>query len=260
MNDIKHTRVPNEIDRRGELEQGDKVIYAAIRRYMNKTSRECFPSLSTIATTLQCSRTKIIKAIERLVATGLLEKTNDGRKNHYRFPETEFDKKFEAFTDEFLELDIPLNIKEYYMDVQHFFRDKDKRNGKGKCGYSNAELARRTGITVPSVKKYNTYLIERGYMQEEQTELKDAAGFPVVQKIFDLDKFQQAALWAKAVTEKIVQHDDEIEELKATNAELKAENKEMRKRMDELEAVVAAGKKKEALERNKVVDCTFPMD
>lgn len=260
MNDIKHTRVPNEIDRRGDLEQGDKVIYAAIRRYMNKTSRECFPSLSTIATTLQCSRTKIIKAIERLVATGLLEKTNDGRKNHYRFPETEFDKKFEAFTDEFLELDIPLNIKEYYMDVQHFFRDKDKRNGKGKCGYSNAELARRTGITVPSVKKYNTYLIERGYMQEEQTELKDAAGFPVVQKIFDLNKFQQAALWAKAVTEQITKNTADIENVQQEQDKTNKRVELLEARLKELEDYKRAKEKEEALERNRVVDCSFPMD
>lgn len=47
------------------------------------------------------------------------------------------------FTDEFLDLDMPLNIKEYYMDIQHYLYGKD--TGIGRCTLSNTELARRTG-------------------------------------------------------------------------------------------------------------------
>lgn len=43
---MKHTEVPHQLDMmkdNHQLEHGDKIIYAAIRRYMNKTTRECFP-------------------------------------------------------------------------------------------------------------------------------------------------------------------------------------------------------------------------
>ena len=143
---MKHTEVPHELDNLKEdntIEHGDKVIYASIRRYMNATTRECFPALNTIAISLKCSINKVRRAIERLVNTGLINKCNDGRKNHYYFPESEFDKRFEMFTDEFLDMDLPLNVKEYYMDIQQYLYGKD--TGIGKCALSNAELARRTG-------------------------------------------------------------------------------------------------------------------
>lgn len=143
---MKHTEVPNEISNlrdRNQLEHGDKIIYATIRRYMNKETRDCFPAISTIAIKLNCSKTKVLSAIKRLLDTKLLEKHIDGRKNHYYFPLTEFDKHFEMFTDEFLDLDLPLNVKEYYMDIQPFLYGKE--TGIGKCSFSNAELARRTG-------------------------------------------------------------------------------------------------------------------
>lgn len=96
-------------------------------------------------------------------------------------------------------------------------------------------------------------------MTEEVLTEKDQAGLPIIQKQFDLEGLHQAALWVKTVTDKIVQHDDAIEEIKAENAELKAENEEMRKRLDKLEATEEARKKREALERNKVVDAIYPM-
>lgn len=143
---MKHTEVPHELDNLKEdhtIEHGDKVIYASIRRYMNATTRECFPAVGTIASALKCSTKKVQHAIERLVNAGFINKCNDGHKNHYYFPESEFDKRFEMFTDEFLDMDLPLNVKEYYMDIQQYLYGKD--TGIGRCALSNAELARRTG-------------------------------------------------------------------------------------------------------------------
>jgi len=125
------------------LEHGDKIIYAAIRTYMNEDTRECFPAVSTIAELLQCSTGKIKLAIGRLIEVGVVQKSNDGRKNHYYFPRSDWDKQFEMFTEAFLRLDMPLNIKEYYMDIQPFLYGKD--TGVGKCSFTNTELSRRTG-------------------------------------------------------------------------------------------------------------------
>lgn len=238
---MKHTEVPNEISNlrdKNQLEHGDKIIYATIRRYMNKETRDCFPSINTIAVKLNCSKTKVLSAIKRLLDTELLEKHIDGRKNHYKFPLTDFDKHFEMFTDEFLDSDLPLNVKEYYMDIQPFLYGKE--TGVGKCSFSNAELARRTGWTTVSVKKYNTILIEKGLLSEEVTNATDESGLPIVQKAFNLTGLHQAALWVKAVTEQITINTQDIEDLKE-------ENKQMRKELDLL-------KKEMSLKRNQTTE------
>lgn len=244
---MKHTEVPHHLDDlkdQHSLEHGDKIIYAAVRRYMNKDSRDCYPAIHTIASNLKCSINKVQSALKRLVSQQLILKSTDGRKNHYTFPKTKFDEKFEMFTDEFLDLDLPLNVKEYYMDIQQYLYGKE--TGKGRCTFSNAELARRTGWTVLSIKKYNTILIEKGLLEEEETENKDAAGIPIVQKNFDLTGLHQAALWVKAVTEQVTKNTDDIESIKAELEELKKwkERKE----------------KEEALKRNSYTEYVYPME
>lgn len=211
---MKHTEVPHELDNlkiSHKLEHGDKIIYCAIRKYMNKDSRECFPAIPTIALTLQCSENKIKRAITRLIESGLIQKSKNGRKNCYYFPKTEFDRKFEMFTDEFVKMDLPLNLKEYYMDIQQYLYDKE--SGIGKCSFSNAELSRRTGWTIPTVKKYNLELIERNLLQEDTTENYDETGLPIVTKKFDLQALNQAALWAQAITKQVVDNTEAIEEI-----------------------------------------------
>lgn len=205
---MKHTEIPHELDNRKIsltdneneqriLEPGDKVIYAAIRRYMNEDSRECYPSIQKIKEKTHCGQSKITGAIDRLINAGFIKKTqkkapNGKYTNFYYFPKTEFDRHFEMFTDEFLDLDMPINIKEYYMDIQQYLYDKD--SGVGKCSFNNTSLAAKLGISVPSVKKYNTYLIEHGYLEEESTNKTDEAGLVVVQKNFNLSTLNQAAL------------------------------------------------------------------
>lgn len=194
---MQHVEIPNELislKRQGKLEQGDQVIFAAIKKYMNNETRECFPSITTIAKTLNCSRTKILSAIDRLCSCNLLQKKSNGPGIHntYVFVRTEFDNFFEMFTEDFLKIDMPLNIKEYYMGIQQFLYGKE--TGIGKCSFSNTKLAEMLGISPLSVKKYNTYLIENNYLEEETTNKTDESGLPVVQKNFNLQSLNQAAL------------------------------------------------------------------
>lgn len=86
---MKHIEIPNELiklKRENKLEQGDQVIFAAIKKYMNRDTRECFPSITTIAKNLKCSRTKVLSAIDRLCECNLLQKkTGKGVQNTYIF-------------------------------------------------------------------------------------------------------------------------------------------------------------------------------
>jgi len=255
---MKHTEIPHELDNRKIsltdneneqriLEPGDKVIYAAIRRYMNEDSRECYPSIQKIKEKTHCGQSKVVGAIDRLVDAGFIKKSqkkapNGKYTNFYYFPKTEFDKHFEMFTDEFLDLDMPINIKEYYMDIQQYLYDKD--SGVGKCSFNNTSLAAKLGISVPSVKKYNTYLIEHGYLEEESTNKTDEAGLVVVQKNFNLTGLQQAALWVKAVTETVQRHDEDIEDLKERMSEIEKKNQALEKEL--------------SLYRNKTTNTDYP--
>lgn len=145
---MKHTEVPRIIDnmKKGHvLEHGDKIVYATIRNNMNNKTRECFPAITTIAQKLQCSQNKIKAAISRLVEAKLIEKSNDGRKNHYYFPESDWDKQFDRFTDGFFDLDMPLNIKEYYMDLQQYLLCDKDGVCLGLCNFPNRVIAERTG-------------------------------------------------------------------------------------------------------------------
>lgn len=139
------------------------------------------------------------------------------------------------FTYEFLDMDLPINVKEYYMDIQQWLVDKE--TGVGKCYYSNAEIAKKTGRDIKSVKKYNTELIKKGYLQEAPMEnQRDAYGLPVIQKSFNLEDLNQAQLWVKAVNQSMQQtteNTDRIAVLEQQVAELLAE-KQRRDKEDAL--------------------------
>lgn len=236
---MQHIEIPNELinlKKQGKLEQGDQVIFASIKRYMNAETRECFPSITTISSNLKCSRNKILSAIERLCACELLKKKNNGlgTRNTYLFVRTEFDNFFEMFTDDFLRIDMPLNVKEYYMGIQQFLYGKE--TGIGKCSFSNVALSEKLGLSVPSIKKYNTYLIEHGFLEEETTSKLDEAGLTIIQKNFNLTGLQQAALWVKAVTDQVSKNTDDIEDMK--------------RELEELKAWKARKEREESLERN----------
>ena len=91
----------------------------------------------------------------------------------------------------------------------------------GKCSFNNSEIARRLGISTPTVKKYNTYLIENGFLSEEVSNNTDEAGLPIITKNFNLTTLKQAALWIKAVNEQLINNTaqlnaqgEDIDELK----------------------------------------------
>lgn len=149
------------------------------------------------------------------------------------------------FTDDFLDMDLPINAKEYYMDIQRYMYDKE--SGVGKIGYTNTKLAELTGWTVQSIKKFNTLLIERGLLTEETTSKTNEAGLPIVQKNFNLSGFKQAELWARAVTQQVVQNTADIEDMK----------QKYDSEIDALHRKIEALEKAAALERNRVVEQNY---
>ena len=81
---MKHTEIPHTFDdkkilmmdnenQERILQHGDKVVYAAIRRFMNEETRSCYPSISKIKQKAGCGQTKVEDAIKRLEQAGFIK-------------------------------------------------------------------------------------------------------------------------------------------------------------------------------------------
>ena len=139
----------------------------------------------------QLSQRFILDSIHRLEDAGLVQVTSrKGTSNLYYFPkETD---QFEMFSDEFLDMDLAPKVKEYYMKLQKSLYDKDQKFAI--THYSDKELAELTGLSIPTVKKYNKTLQDKGYMDFNLTNYKDEAGLVIREMSFDMQKLGQFGL------------------------------------------------------------------
>lgn len=216
---MKHTEIPQNFDWT-QLEWCDQLIFAQIKRFMNKDTRTCYPSMATLKELTGLSTTFIKDAVHRLEEFGLVQVTKRrGTSSLYYFPkETD---QFEMFTDEFLDMDLPAKVKEYYMKIQKTLYDKDQE--VAITHYNDSQLAELTGLSKPTIKKYNKILQDSGYMSSELTTYKDSAGFAIREMSFDMQKLGQFGLWAKAITNQVSENTDDIQSLKKQVTQLKRE-------------------------------------
>ena len=207
---MKHTEIPQNFDWT-QLEWCDQLVFAQIKRFMNKDTRTCYPSMSKLKDITDLSTRFINDSIHRLSEFGLIDiRRRQGTSNLYYFPpETD---QFEMFTDEFLDMKLPPKVKEYYMKIQKALFDKEENFAV--THYTDSELAKLTGLSIPTVKKYNRILQESGYVKSEITTYKDEAGFAIREMSFDMQKLGQFGLWVKAVTEQVSKNTDDIDDLK----------------------------------------------
>lgn len=196
---------------------------------MNKDTRTCYPSMDKIKEKTNLSVRFINDSIHRLENFGLIQVTRrKGTSNLYYFPpETD---QFEMFSEEFLDMELPARVKEYYMKIQKTLYDKDQQIAT--THYNDSELARITGVSKPTVRKYNLILEQSGYMTSKLTNYKDESGFTIRELSFDMQKLGQFGLWVKAITEQVVSNTDDIQELRTNYNELQKEVKELRRRLD----------------------------
>ena len=214
----QHTQIPQNFDWK-QLEWCDQLVFAQIKRFMNKDTRNCYPSMTKIKDLTQLSERFINDSVKRLESAGLVKITKrKGTSNLYYFPpETD---NFEMFTNDFLDMKLPPKVKEYYMKIQNSLYDKDQEIAV--THYSDVELAQLTVLSIPTVKKYNKILQDGGYMTSAITNYKDEAGLAIREMSFDMQKLGQFGLWVKAVTEQVSKNTDDIESIKRELQELRA--------------------------------------
>lgn len=219
----QHVQVPNpKMDKGTQLKPIDYLIYANIRRFMNKETMSCYPSIDTIATVSECNRKTVMTSIKRLEELGFLTTIKrKGASTIYKFDKL---NKFEMFTPEFLDNpDTTPEEKAYLIGLQS---QSYKNQDYAVTTYSNTELSEALNIPERSIRRYNKSLKEKDIMMEIATQIKDEAGFNVPAKAVDLHKIGQAILF---INQRVDDHEDRITRLEKMIELLSKENNSLRK-------------------------------
>lgn len=221
---VQHVQVPDPSGC-NDLKPTDKLVYANIRRFMNKDTYTCYPSMSTIANKCGVTVQTVQHSIKRLVKWGYLEilpEKHNSKNNIYKFPKLSED--FERFTDAFLDNpELTSSEKAYLIGLQsQCYKDGDY----ALTTYTNTEIADILNISTKSVSRFNTSLETKQVMTELRTVKNDEEGFNKLVKAIDLAKIGQKILFEVAVD-----HEDRIRSLEKTVELLIKENRELKKQL-----------------------------
>lgn len=224
----QHVQLPNDMTMCNNVIPRDLLIYASIKRYMNKETKEAFPSLATLSKVSGCSVNVIRSTIENLVKLDYISIRKEGRKNIYLFNSY---KEFEPFSYDFLDKeDLTWQEKAYIIASQQFMF---KENGEGKISYNNREMAEKLNISEKSVSRYNDALERKNYLSIIQTNAKKD-GVIINEKFFHLDELGQAVVFIlQDHDKKINENTKDIEELKKDMKILMRENEELKNKFNE---------------------------
>lgn len=227
-----HVQVPNDMtEQNNSLKPGDLLIYATIKRHMDKDTKTCYPSLNTIATESGASINTVRSSIQNLINTQYIEVTQKGRGKLYKFLKWD---KFEPFSYDFLD-NKKLSFKEkaYILATQQYmFKNKETQNGV--VTYSNIELSKRINTSPSTISRLDSSLREKEFLDINILTQKDQeTGLPIREKIFHLSKIEQAIVFILGNHEERIQENtNEIQLLKERMDKLEKENKELKKKIE----------------------------
>ena len=226
-----HVQVPNDMtEQNNSLKPGDLLIYATIKRHMDKDTKTCYPSLNTIAVESGASINTVRSSIQNLINTQYIEVTQKGRGKLYKFLKWD---KFEPFSYDFLD-NKKLSFKEkaYILATQQYmFKNKETQNGI--VTYNNIELSKRINTSPSTISRLDSSLREKEFLDINILTQKDQeTGLPIREKVFHLSKIEQAIVFILGNHEKRIQENtNEIQLLKERMDKLERENKELKEEL-----------------------------
>lgn len=190
----QHVQVPNDMtEQNNYLKPSDILIYATIKRHMDKDTKTCYPSLDTISKESGASINTVRSGIQNLINAEYIEVTPKGRGKLYRFLKWD---KFEPFSYDFLD-NKKLSFKEkaYILAIQQYmFKKEDTQDGV--VTYNNIELAKRINISPSTISRLDSSLKEKDFLQINTLTQKDAeSGLFIKEKVFHLSKIEQAIVF-----------------------------------------------------------------
>lgn len=220
----KHVQVPDPKTTGTNLKPFDYLVYANIRRYVNKETMTAFPSLKTIAKNCDSTIPTIRTSIKRLLQEGMFTVISSaGKSSIYKFDR--LDDNFERFTPEFLDrTDLSADEKAYIIGLQ---AKSYKTEDYAVTTYSNQQLSKELHLSMSSINRLNKSLAEKEVMKEITSSLIDETGLPTTAKAVDLHKIGQAILFVNA---RVDNHEERISNLEKL---LDLASKENRKLLNE---------------------------
>ena len=234
MNNKQHVQLPNNMTYNDDINPKDLLVYTTIKRYMNKETKSCFPSINTIVEKSGVSKPTVLKSIDKLQKANYIKVGKIGRNNLYTFNSY---KNFEPFSYEFLDrTDLTTGEKALIVaEQQLMFKDNE---GFGKISYTDLELSNKINMSYNSIVKYHKSLEKKGFLTTVKTAAKDSAtGIAINEKIFHLNELGQAIIWA------LQKHEEDINQLKEKTEStakdvdlLMKEIKRLNDRLDEFES------------------------
>lgn len=190
----QHVQVPNEMTEQNiSLKPGDLLIYATLKRHMDKDTKTCYPSLETIAKESGASINTVRNGIQNLINNKYIEVFPRGRGKLYKFLKWD---KFEPFSYDFLD-NTKLSFKEkaYILATQQYMFKKEETQD-GIVTYNNIELSKRLNISPSTISRLDSSLKEKEILDINVLTLKDKeTGLPLKQKVFHLSKIEQAIVF-----------------------------------------------------------------
>lgn len=223
---LQHVQVPNNMTETSDLTPKDLLIYVSIKRYMNKDTKEAFPSQDLICKHASSTKPTVKKCTNKLVDLGYLSIKKKGRKIIYKFNSH---KNFEPFSYEFLDNnELSSTTKAHILCTQQYmFKDN---NGLGKTTLNNFQLSMRLNTSPQTISRCNKELEEKGYLSIVETNAKDpATGLFKKEKIYHLDELGQAIVFTlQSHQETLNNHDDRIKSLEKQIEILLRENREFK--------------------------------
>lgn len=190
----QHVQVPNDMTEQNiYLKPGDILIYATIKRHMDKETKTCYPSLDTISRESGASINTVRTSIQNLINAKYIEVTPKGRGKLYRFLKWD---KFEPFSYDFLD-NKKLSFKEkaYILATQQYmFKKEDTQDGI--ITYNNIELSKRLNISPSTVSRLDNALQAKQILNINTLSQRDSeTGLPIKEKVFHLSKIEQAIVF-----------------------------------------------------------------
>ena len=146
MENRQHIQVSSEILKNKNLSNNDIGVYLAIGKYMNKDTKEAFPSQATLVKDTNLALQTVRNCIRKLETAKAFEIEKRGRNNIYKFSK---DETFEMFDYEFLnKQDLSLSEKGFIAKIQpHMFKDGQD----GVIKYTYSELQDKTGLSISTI-------------------------------------------------------------------------------------------------------------
>lgn len=228
----QHIQLPNKMTEENNfLKPGDLLIYATIKRHMDKETKTCYPSLETIARESGASINTVRSSIQNLINSEYIITEPKGRGKLYRFLKW---NKFEPFSYDFLDnKELSFKEKAYILATQQYmFKSKETQNGI--ITYNNIDLANRINVSPSTISRIDNSLKTKDYLEINTLTQKDQqTGLPIKEKIFHLNKLQQAIVFILGNHEERIQDNtNEIQLLKERMNKLEEENRELKLKLN----------------------------